>query len=82
MHYASGETTSLQSNPSKYSEYGNTKPGSHHQETPFSKKTEDVTAITKVWEAPPTKDQGFSKYSPLESAYQPQPATKKYGESF
>lgn len=82
MHYASGETSSIQSNPLKYSEYANSKPGSHHQETPFTKKTEETANAHKVWEAPPTKDTGFSKYSPLEVAYQPQPAGKKYGEGF
>jgi hypothetical protein len=81
MHYASGETSSVQSNPSKYSEYGNSKPGSHHQETPFTKKTEEVGNGNKAWEAPPTKDPGFSKYSPLEVAYQPQAVAKKYGET-
>lgn len=82
MHYASGETASVHSNSSKNNDYANSKPGSHHQETPFSKKTEDVGAAAKIWEAPPTKDPGFSKYSPLQSPYQPQPATKKYGETF
>lgn len=69
VHYASGEAGSVQSNPSKYSEYANSKPSSH-QETPFSKKAEEPGNINKAWEAPPTKDPGFSKYSPLEVAYQ------------